>query len=177
MLKTRCLWLLKEDMVRHVICMTFLKGTRFWTQVLEFLDPTRLRSLCIICARSTYNLNHWLVCSQMWLNMNPDSISPAITTNYFFFLRRKIKCEIIFIKAFPLWLNISWNDFSTSLTEVSCWMISGERQATRIRGLYLQNILRQDIAFFDNETSTGQVIGRMAGDTILIQDAIGEKVT
>lgn len=56
-------------------------------------------------------------------------------------------------------------------------MISGERQATRIRGLYLQNILRQDIAFFDNETSTGQVIGRMAGDTILIQDAIGEKVT
>jgi len=55
-------------------------------------------------------------------------------------------------------------------------MISGERQATRIRGLYLQNILRQDIAFFDNETTAGQVIGRMAGDTILIQEAIGEKV-
>lgn len=55
-------------------------------------------------------------------------------------------------------------------------MITGERQATRIRGLYLKAILRQEIGFFDNETSTGEVIGRMSGDTILIQDAIGEKV-
>ncbi|CAL9138668.1 unnamed protein product [Musa acuminata var. zebrina] len=55
-------------------------------------------------------------------------------------------------------------------------MITGERQATRIRGLYLKAILRQEIGFFDNETSTGEVIGRMSGDTILIQDAIGEKI-
>ncbi|KAJ0081777.1 hypothetical protein Patl1_10088 [Pistacia atlantica] len=50
------------------------------------------------------------------------------------------------------------------------------RQAARIRGLYLKTILRQDIAFFDTETSTGEVIGRMSGDTILIQEAMGEKV-
>ena len=56
-------------------------------------------------------------------------------------------------------------------------MVTGERQATRIRGLYLRTILRQDIAFFDTETSTGEVIGRMSGDTILIQDAMGEKVS
>lgn len=56
-------------------------------------------------------------------------------------------------------------------------MVTGERQATRIRGLYLETILRQDIAFFDTETTTGEVIGRMSGDTILIQDAMGEKVT
>lgn len=62
------------------------------------------------------------------------------------------------------------------IAEVSCWMVSGERQATRIRGLYLKTILRQDIAFFDTETTTGEVIGRMSGDTILIQDATGEKV-
>lgn len=55
-------------------------------------------------------------------------------------------------------------------------MVTGERQATRIRGLYLKTILRQDIAFFDTETSTGEVIGRMSGDTVLIQDAMGEKV-
>lgn len=55
-------------------------------------------------------------------------------------------------------------------------MITGERQAARIRGLYLKAILRQDIAFFDKETKTGEVIGRMSGDTILIQDAMGEKV-
>ncbi|KAK9268100.1 hypothetical protein L1049_010539 [Liquidambar formosana] len=34
----------------------------------------------------------------------------------------------------------------------------------------------EDIAFFDTETTTGEVIGRMSGDTILIQDAMGEKV-
>jgi ATP-binding cassette subfamily B (MDR/TAP) protein 1 len=36
--------------------------------------------------------------------------------------------------------------------------------------------LRQDVTFFDKEASTGEVVGRMAGDTVLIQDAIGEKV-
>lgn len=60
--------------------------------------------------------------------------------------------------------------------EVSCWMVTGERQAARIRGLYLETILRQDISFFDVETSTGEVIERMSSDTVLIQDAIGEKV-
>ncbi|KAL4199105.1 hypothetical protein AMTRI_Chr03g143190 [Amborella trichopoda] len=63
-----------------------------------------------------------------------------------------------------------------SFFQVACWMITGERQATRIRGLYLKTILRQDVAFFDKETSTGEVVGRMSGDTILIQDAMGEKV-
>lgn len=63
-----------------------------------------------------------------------------------------------------------------NITEVSSWMVTGERQAARIRGLYLKTILRQDIAFFDTETTTGEVIGRMSGDTILIQDAMGEKV-
>ncbi|PIA30044.1 hypothetical protein AQUCO_05700033v1 [Aquilegia coerulea] len=63
-----------------------------------------------------------------------------------------------------------------SFFQVSCWMVTGERQAARIRGLYLKTILRQDITFFDTETTTGEVIGRMSGDTILIQDAIGEKV-
>ena len=55
-------------------------------------------------------------------------------------------------------------------------MVTGERQAARIRGLYLKTILKQDIAFFDTETTTGEVIGRMSGDTVKIQDAMGEKV-
>jgi ATP-binding cassette subfamily B (MDR/TAP) protein 1 len=42
--------------------------------------------------------------------------------------------------------------------------------------LYLKAILRQDIAFFDMEMSTGQVVERMSADTLLVQDAIGEKV-
>jgi len=55
-------------------------------------------------------------------------------------------------------------------------MVTGERQAARIRSLYLKTILNQDITFFDTETNTGEVIGRMSGDTFLIQDAMGEKV-
>lgn len=55
-------------------------------------------------------------------------------------------------------------------------MVTGERQAARIRSLYLKTLLRQEIGFFDKEANTGEVIGRMSGDTVLIQDAMGEKV-
>ena len=55
-------------------------------------------------------------------------------------------------------------------------MVTGEQQAARIRSLYLKTIMRQDIAFFDKEMNTGEVVGRMSGDTVLIQDAMGEKV-
>lgn len=55
-------------------------------------------------------------------------------------------------------------------------MATGERQSARIRNLYLKTILRQEIAFFDKETNTGEVVERMSGDTVYIQDAMGEKV-
>ncbi|KAL2614004.1 hypothetical protein R1flu_025696 [Riccia fluitans] len=63
-----------------------------------------------------------------------------------------------------------------SALEVACWMMTGERQSSRIRGLYLKAILRQDISFFDEEVSSGDVISRMSDDTVLIQEAMGEKV-
>ncbi|PKI36032.1 hypothetical protein CRG98_043607 [Punica granatum] len=63
-----------------------------------------------------------------------------------------------------------------SFFQVACWMVTGERQAARIRRLYLKTILGQDVAFFDKETNTGEIIGRMSGDTALIQGAMGEKV-
>lgn len=56
-------------------------------------------------------------------------------------------------------------------------MITGERQASRIRNLYLKTILRQEIAFFDKDTNTGEVVGRMSSDTFVIQEAMGEKVS
>lgn len=79
-------------------------------------------------------------------------------------------------KVAVLFLYLALGTAVVSFLQVACWMVTGERQATRIRGLYLKTILRQDIAFFDTETTTGEVIGRMSGDTILIQDAMGEKV-
>jgi len=33
------------------------------------------------------------------------------------------------------------------------------------------------VSFFDKETNTGEVVGRMSGDTVLIKDAMGEKVS
>lgn len=63
------------------------------------------------------------------------------------------------------------------ISEVACWSITGERQVTRIKCLYLKTILRQDIEFFDTQSATGEVIERMSGDTILLQEAMGEKVS
>ncbi|KHN03223.1 ABC transporter B family member 4 [Glycine soja] len=73
-------------------------------------------------------------------------------------------------------LNGDPNSKKDSKNRLTCWMITGERQAARIRGLYLQNILRQDASFFDKETRTGEVVGKISGYTVLIQDAMGENV-
>ncbi|RVX01613.1 ABC transporter B family member 4 [Vitis vinifera] len=90
------------------------------------------------------------------------------------------------VSNFPFRNAISWVSLKfvylavgagiAAFFQVACWMVTGERQAARIRSLYLKTILRQDVAFFDKETNTGEVIGRMSGDTVLIQDAMGEKV-
>lgn len=55
-------------------------------------------------------------------------------------------------------------------------MITGERQAAWVRGLQLRANLRQGIVFFDKGTSTREIVYRLSGDTILIQDAMGNKV-
>ncbi|CAM0882242.1 unnamed protein product [Alopecurus aequalis] len=60
--------------------------------------------------------------------------------------------------------------------EVSCWTMAGERQSTRIRSLYLEAVLKQDVSFFDVEMTTGEATSRLSADTVLIQDALGEKV-
>ncbi|XP_023732609.1 ABC transporter B family member 21 [Lactuca sativa] len=60
--------------------------------------------------------------------------------------------------------------------QVVCWMVTGERQAARIRSIYLKTLLRQDVGFFDQENKTGEIIERMSSDTVIIQDAMGEKV-
>ncbi|KAG8370995.1 hypothetical protein BUALT_Bualt13G0041100 [Buddleja alternifolia] len=53
---------------------------------------------------------------------------------------------------------------------------SRERQAVRIRNLYLRAILRQDIGYFDKQINTGDIVERMSTDTIMVQDAMGEKI-
>ncbi|GJP32661.1 hypothetical protein CLOM_g17268 [Closterium sp. NIES-68] len=65
---------------------------------------------------------------------------------------------------------------ATAYLETACWMSTGERQAARLRSLYLAAVLRQDVGFFDTSLSTGEVVGHMSGDIVLVQDAMGEKV-
>jgi ATP-binding cassette subfamily B (MDR/TAP) protein 1 len=55
-------------------------------------------------------------------------------------------------------------------------MQTGERQAARIRVLYLKAMLKQDISYFDEDARTGEVVNSLSSDTLLIQDAISEKV-
>ncbi|KAI6030747.1 P-loop containing nucleoside triphosphate hydrolase protein [Pisolithus orientalis] len=55
------------------------------------------------------------------------------------------------------------------------WIYTGEINAKRIRERYLQAILRQDVAYFDN-IGAGEVATRIQTDTHLVQQGISEKV-
>ncbi|KAJ8580470.1 P-loop containing nucleoside triphosphate hydrolase protein [Rhizopogon salebrosus TDB-379] len=56
------------------------------------------------------------------------------------------------------------------------WVYTSEVNAKRIRERYLQAVLQQDIAYFDN-VGAGEVATRIQTDTHLVQLGISEKVT
>ncbi|KAL2898555.1 ABC transporter B family member 19 [Bienertia sinuspersici] len=60
--------------------------------------------------------------------------------------------------------------------EIACWMYSGERQAGTLRKKYLEAVLKQDVGFFDTDARTGDIVFSVSTDTLLVQDAISEKV-
>ena len=55
------------------------------------------------------------------------------------------------------------------------WVMSGERQAKRIKQLYVHSILRQDMSWFD-KSGEGSLTTRLATDTQMIQEGISEKL-
>ncbi|EIW81034.1 P-loop containing nucleoside triphosphate hydrolase protein [Coniophora puteana RWD-64-598 SS2] len=55
------------------------------------------------------------------------------------------------------------------------WVYTGEVNAKRIRERYLQAVLRQDIAYFD-DVGAGEVATRIQTDTHLVQQGMSEKV-
>ncbi|KAF8957257.1 multidrug resistance protein 1 [Flammula alnicola] len=65
--------------------------------------------------------------------------------------------------------------FVCTYTYMYIWVYTGEVNAKRIRERYLQAVLRQDIAFFDN-VGAGEVATRIQTDTHLVQQGISEKV-
>lgn len=64
----------------------------------------------------------------------------------------------------------------SSYAEIACWMHTGERQAGALRRKYLEAVLKQDVGFFDTDARTGDIVFSVSTDTLLVQDAISEKV-
>lgn len=63
------------------------------------------------------------------------------------------------------------------MAEVSFWTIAGERQSGRIRARYLESLLRQEVALYDTEMTTGEIVHQISSDSLLIHEAMGEKVS
>lgn len=55
-------------------------------------------------------------------------------------------------------------------------MHTGQRQSSKMRLKYLEAILSQEVGFFDTDAQTGMLVDSIAKDTVLVQDAISEKV-
>ncbi|CAL1712814.1 unnamed protein product [Somion occarium] len=65
--------------------------------------------------------------------------------------------------------------FVCTFTYMYIWVYTGEINAKRLRERYLQAVLRQDIAYFDN-VGAGEVTTRIQTDTHLVQQGTSEKV-
>ncbi|KAL0069818.1 hypothetical protein AAF712_003088 [Marasmius tenuissimus] len=75
-----------------------------------------------------------------------------------------------------MWLTvIGAGMFIATYIYMYVWVYTGEVNAKRIRERYLQAVLRQDVAFFDN-VGAGEVTTRIQTDTHLVQQGMSEKV-
>ncbi|KAK7394244.1 hypothetical protein VNO78_14766 [Psophocarpus tetragonolobus] len=66
--------------------------------------------------------------------------------------------------------------FLAGWIEVSCWILTGERQTAVIRSKYVQVLLNQDMSFFDTYGNNGDIVSQVLSDVLLIQSALSEKV-
>ncbi|KAL1819538.1 hypothetical protein ACET3Z_014407 [Daucus carota] len=89
---------------------------------------------------------------------DPDKMTQEVVKYAFYFL----------IVGGAIWVS-SW-------AEISCWMWTGERQTTRMRIVYLEAVLDQDVQYFDTEIRTSDVVSGINTDAVMVQDAISEKL-
>ncbi|XP_021837052.1 ABC transporter B family member 20 [Spinacia oleracea] len=66
--------------------------------------------------------------------------------------------------------------FAAGWIEVTCWILTGERQTAVIRSNYVQVLLNQDMSFFDTYGNNGDIVSQVLSDVLLIQSALSEKV-
>lgn len=62
-----------------------------------------------------------------------------------------------------------------SIADAVDFCISGVRQANRMRHAYLASVLKQEVAFFDTDTSSGKLLHGLNEDSVTVQNAISEK--
>lgn len=62
------------------------------------------------------------------------------------------------------------------MTELSCWLYTGERQATKLRRKYLEAILAQEVGYFETDGNTAEISNSLTDSIEEIQKGIGEKV-
>jgi hypothetical protein len=65
------------------------------------------------------------------------------------------------LQLYILFLSNAFNSgaFVAGFMDTCFWTWSGDRQANRLRGMYLASVLGQDIAYFDtSSTGTGGVL-------------------
>lgn len=74
-----------------------------------------------------------------------------------------------------LLVYIAIGSFVCIYTHLVCWNLASQRLAQRVRDRYLRNLLRQDMAFFDN-LQAGEVSSRLNGDVQAIESGTNEKV-
>ncbi|GMN57287.1 hypothetical protein TIFTF001_026389 [Ficus carica] len=73
-------------------------------------------------------------------------------------------------------VHIATAVFCAGWIEVSCWILTGERQTAVIRSKYVQVLLNQDMSFFDTYGNNGDIVSQVLSDVLLIQSALSEKV-
>lgn len=65
--------------------------------------------------------------------------------------------------------------FVLAFLQVFCWMVAAQRQGSRIRGLYVQSLFRQEMGWYDTHDS-GELTARVASDVDVMQRGMGDKV-
>ncbi|KAI9142822.1 multidrug resistance protein 1 [Paraphysoderma sedebokerense] len=86
------------------------------------------------------------------------------------------KAESAILTNVYLFTGIGFAVLASCYAMQSCWIIAGERQARRVRSLFIEAVMKQDVEWFD-KNAAGDLTTRLTSDTSLFQEGISEKVS
>jgi len=95
-----------------------------------------------------------------------DVLGPGVTNE-------NLSSEIL--KLTYAFLVIAGITIVTAYIAVGGFMAQAVKMGNRLRVMYLQAVLRQDITFFDSQATTGALLTMLNKDIATVQDGLGEK--